>query len=119
MTWALYEAALATPAVDYLLADAQIQGVARRVLGWADGYDVILTPTLGTAPPSVDALDPDGPDPMGGFRAGAVFSPFAAICNVTGQPAITLPLGVRPDGDPAAGTNGPTIGVPSRMPTTR
>lgn len=103
LTWALYRDALATPAVDYLLADAQIQGVARRVLDWADGYDAILTPTLATAPPPADALDPDGPDPMDGFRAGAVFSPYTAICNVTGQPAITLPLGVRPLGDAAAG----------------
>jgi len=103
LTWALYEAAVALPAVDYLLADAEIQGVARRVLSWADAYDAVLTPTLATAAPSIDALDPDGPDPMAGFEAGAVFSPFAAICNVTGQPAISLPLGVRPDGDEAAG----------------
>lgn len=103
LTWALYQEALATPAVDYLLADAQVQGVARRVLEWAEHFDVLLTPTLATAPPPIDALDPDGPDPMGGFRAGAVFSPYAAICNVTGQPAITLPLGVRPPGDDAAG----------------
>lgn len=103
LTWALYERALALPAVDLVLADAEVQGVARRVLTWADAFDVVLTPTLATAPPPVDALDPDGPDPMGGFDAGAVFSPYAAICNVTGQPAITLPLDVRPPGDEAAG----------------
>lgn len=103
LTWALYERGLALPAVDYLLADAEIQGVARTVLRWADEYDAVLTPTLATAPPAIDALDPDGPDPMQGFADGAVFSPFAAICNVTGQPAITLPLGVRPAGDEAAG----------------
>ncbi|MDO9410281.1 amidase [Patulibacter sp.] len=103
LSWALYTASLERPAVDHVLADAEIQGVARRVLTWAAAWDVVLTPTLATAPPSVDALDPDGPDPMGGFRAGAVFSPFAAICNVTGQPAITLPLGVRPPDDAAAG----------------
>lgn len=103
LTWALYERALALPAVDLVLADAEVQGVARRVLTWADAYDVVLTPTLATAPPPVDALDPDGPDPMGGFDAGAVFTPYAAICNVTGQPAITLPLDVRPTGDEAAG----------------
>jgi amidase len=103
LTWALYERALALPAVDLVLADAEIQGVARRVLTWADAYDLLLTPTLATAPPPVDALDPDGPDPMGGFADGAAFSPYAAICNVTGQPAISLPLDVRPPGDEAAG----------------
>lgn len=103
LTWALYTQAIERSAVDHVLADAQLQGVARRVLEWAATYDAVLTPTLATAPPPVDALDPDGPDPMGGFRDGAVFSPFAAICNVTGQPAVTLPLGVRPPGDEAAG----------------
>ncbi|WP_026910067.1 amidase [Patulibacter minatonensis] len=103
LTWALYQDALALPSVDLLLADAEIQGVARRVLTWAADYDVLLTPTLATAPPPVDALDPDGPDPRQGFADGALFSPFAAICNVTGQPAITLPLTVRPEGDDAAG----------------
>jgi amidase len=103
LTWALYEDALAVPSVDYLLADAEIQGVARRVLDWAAAHDVLLTPTLATAPPSIDALDPDGPDPRQGFADGAIFSPFAAICNVTGQPAITLPLTVRSEDDDAAG----------------
>jgi amidase len=103
LTWALYEQAVALPATDYVLADAEVQRVARDVLTWAADFDVLLTPTLATAPPTVDALDPDGPDPMAGYEAGAVFSPFAAICNVTGQPAITLPLGVRPAGDDAAG----------------
>ena len=103
LSWALYERGMALPAIDYLLADAEIQRVARTVLRWADAYDALLTPTLATAPPPIDALDPDGPDPMQGFADGAVFSPFAAICNVTGQPAITLPLGVRPQDDEAAG----------------
>jgi amidase len=40
---------------------------------------------------------------MRGFADGAAFSPYAAICNVSGQPAITLPLDVRPAGDAAAG----------------
>jgi amidase len=103
LTWAFCEAAMARPAVDHVIADARLQGVARTVLAWAAPWDVLLTPTLATAPPPVDALDPDGPDPMQGFADGAVFSPYAAICNVTGQPAITLPLSVRPPDDAAPG----------------
>jgi amidase len=103
LSWALWERARATTAVDHLVFDARLHAVARTVLEWSASYDVIVTPTLATAPVPVGALDPDGPDPMGGFADGARFSPYAAICNVTGVPAITLPLGVRPVGDEAAG----------------
>ena len=40
---------------------------------------------------------------MAGFAAGARFTPYTAIVNVTGQPAIALPLYSRPAGDAAAG----------------
>ncbi|MCK9248342.1 MAG: amidase [Solirubrobacteraceae bacterium] len=106
---ALADRARGIGAVDHLVLDARIQAVGRQVVGWqcgADGrrgWDVILTPTLGTAPVPVDALDPDGPDPMDGFRRGAHFSPYAAIANVIGSPAISLPLWVRGGDDDAAG----------------
>ncbi|MEV4420215.1 amidase [Patulibacter sp. NPDC049589] len=103
LTWAIYRRASALSGVEYVAGDVEIQHVARTVLVWADRFDVLVTPTLATAPPAIDALDPDGPEPMVGFADGAVFSPYAAICNITGQPAITLPLGVRPAGDEAAG----------------
>lgn len=103
LSWALWERARATTAVDHVVAEARLQGVARTVLAWSAPYDVVVTPTLATAPVAVGALDPDGPDPMGGFADGARFSPYAAICNITGVPAISLPCGVRPAGDTAAG----------------
>ena len=36
------------------------------------------------------------------FRRAGQFTPFTAICNVTGQPAISLPLYARDDGLPLA-----------------
>lgn len=103
LSWALWERARAMSAVDHLIADARLQAVARTVLEWSADFDLLVTPTLGTAPVPVGVLDPDGPDPMAGFADGARFSPYAAICNITGVPAITLPLGVRPADDEAAG----------------
>ena len=43
-----------------------------------------------------------GPDPMANFRKSADFTPFTAIFNVTGQPAIALPLYQGEDGLPTA-----------------
>ncbi|WP_210491309.1 amidase [Patulibacter sp. SYSU D01012] len=103
LSWALWERANALSTPDFLLADAELQALARTVLAWAAPYDALLTPALATAPVGATALDPDGPDPMAGFAAGGRFTPYTAIVNVTGQPAIALPLFTRPAEDPAAG----------------
>ena len=52
---------------------------------WADGYDLLLTPTTGEPPPLVGALSGD---PAGQSAYTAFTRPF----NITGQPAISLPL---------------------------
>ncbi|HEV7883972.1 MAG TPA: amidase family protein, partial [Solirubrobacteraceae bacterium] len=40
--------------------------------------------------------------PMGTFRRSGDFTPYTAISNVTGAPAISLPLYTRDDGLPLA-----------------
>ena len=44
-----------------------------------------------------------GPDPLGHFRRSGDFTPYTAISNVTGSPAISLPLFARREDDPDAG----------------
>jgi amidase len=67
---------------------------------WAD-HDVLLTPTLAQPPIPHGALDP-APDesPVEAFHKGMRFVPFTPPANVTGQPAISLPLHQSPDGLP-------------------
>jgi amidase len=71
---------------------------ARRVAGWWDsGHDLLLTPTLGAPPPE-----------LGWFTADeareeeriASFIPYTPQFNMTGQPAISLPLHWTPSGLP-------------------
>ena len=50
----------------------------------------------------IGEIDGLGADPMVKFRRSATFTPFTAIFNVTGQPAISLPLYYGDDGLPTA-----------------
>jgi amidase len=54
-------------------------------------YDVVLTPTLADLPALVGGLRDDA-DPVADFEAQKRFTPFTAAYNVTGQPALSLPL---------------------------
>lgn len=103
LSWLLYGQAESVSAVDYLLADAGLQAFARSVVTATSAYDVVVTPALAEAPLPVETIDPDGPDPQAAFDRGGTFNPYLAISNITGSPAIALPLGVRPDGDDAPG----------------
>jgi amidase len=78
--------------------------LARRIATWALPYDAILTPALAEAPVTIGTMDPTDPtDPMGTFARSGRFTPYTALSNVTGSPAISLPLYARPEGDAAAG----------------
>jgi amidase len=54
-------------------------------------YDAVLTPTLAVPPLPVGALRNDD-DPAADFEAQKAFTPWTAAWNVTGMPAISLPL---------------------------
>ncbi len=91
----------ATPAVVYASALAQLQRAARLAVQASDVFDVVLAPALATLPPAVGALRNDA-DPAADFAAQLRFTPYAAVYNVTGQPAITLPVSRTADGFPVS-----------------
>ena len=78
----------------------QLQGVARAIVQWGAGYDAILTPSLAQPPRPLGELDPDGEDPAETFRRSGRFTPYTPVTNITGSPAISLPLGEHRDGVP-------------------
>jgi amidase len=73
--------------------------ISRAAIAMTSSYDVILTPTLAQPPALVGGLRNDA-DPAADFEAQKAFTPFTAVYNVTGQPAITLPLHWTPEGLP-------------------
>ena len=76
----------------YAMALARLQAAARRIIVDLLEYDAVLTPTLASPPVAVGALRDDA-DPARDFENQKRFTPFTAVANLTGQPAITLPLG--------------------------
>ena len=90
MTWSIFQHGMEVNAVSYLAAVAQLQGFARGFMSFFTDYDVLLTPSLATPPVPIGEYDTNlGMEEWG---RTAQFTPFTAIANVTGQPAISLPL---------------------------
>jgi amidase len=102
LSWALWRLCKGIDSVDAAVTTYGLQAFARGLTAWRAPYDAILTPALAQAPVRIGELDPCGPDPMGTFRRSGDFTPYTAICNVTGWPAIALPLATRDDGLPLA-----------------
>jgi amidase len=96
---ALAEAALATSSVDFALAALRLTELARRVVAFFDEYDVLVTPTLALPPVPAGWITHDDGDIDRQFQRAAEFTPFTAVVNLTGQPAVSLPLAWR-DGLP-------------------
>src|SRR6266699_333417 len=93
MTWAIAEMGRPVSASDYLRAIEYLHAHTRQVAAWwADGFDLLLTPTLPEPPPRLGEFDPAPGDPLRGFTRGGAFVAFTMPFNVTGQPAISLPL---------------------------
>lgn len=103
LSWAMWEQCQGFSATDAALADAQLQGLARHIITWTAGYDLVLTPALAEAPVPIGTIDACSADPMADFARSGSFTPYTALSNVTGSPAVSLPLYARPEGDPDAG----------------
>lgn len=99
ITRAVYELSKGIDAVSAMGAGLQLQGFARAIVQWTAQYDVLLTPSLAEAPLKLGTLQAYD-DPIEGFTRSGTFTPFAAMSNITGSPAISLPLFTRDDGLP-------------------
>lgn len=100
--WANYQYGLTLKALDLELADALMNQTSRAVAPFFERYDVLLTPTTGMPPLPLGVLNADDPrlDAQGWYDLVFRYMPYTALYNMTGQPAISLPLGRSPDGLP-------------------
>jgi amidase len=95
LTWAMTEFGRSVTAPAYLDAIADAVRFSRRAASWwygSEGFDLLLTPTLGEPPLPHGTLDSTPENPLAGFARSATFTPCTAQFNMTGQPAISLPM---------------------------
>src|SRR5207244_1679204 len=85
----------------YIRAVESLQSHSRRIASWWEaGFDLLLTPTLAEPPPPLGEFSAKPGDPLRGFRRALPFVTFTSPFNISGQPAISLPLCWNGDGLP-------------------
>jgi amidase len=98
---AFWEAGKLVPVATYLHSIEVLQRYARRVADFFAGYDLFLTPTVSAPPLPLGQMVSTEDDP---FRALEMSAPTIAysgvIANLTGHPAMSVPLHWNDDGLP-------------------
>jgi amidase len=98
LTRYLRDRGLATGAADLIFAQAYLQLMTRTGLALLNQFDAILTPTLAQLPVEVGYFEEV--EPAENFERQKRFTPYTALYNVTGQPAVNVPLHWTADGLP-------------------
>ncbi|MEZ5572467.1 MAG: amidase family protein [Halioglobus sp.] len=100
-TWLIAEPGRSVTGLAYLAAiEFFHQGSREMAKFWSDdGFDLLLTPTLPEPPPPLGQFHDDN-NPLAGLIRSAQIVPFVAPFNITGQPAISLPVQISSAGLP-------------------
>jgi len=101
-TWAMFELAAASAGVDVIEELEREQRWARAVAQWwhgDDAFDLLLTPALGRDVPQLGELVETVDDPLGTVAAGFPLAWFTYPFNVSGHPAIVVPVVAGIDGE--------------------
>jgi len=97
-----YALAMATTAIDYAKAQMALQLASREFTPqFGTDFDVLVTPTMAVEPPEVGSIwAGSDQDPGAPLLNATPMAAYTAIFNVTGQPALSLPLHTSADGLP-------------------
>jgi amidase len=99
-TWNMYERGRAVSATQYMIAQVLLQQASRQFAAFFTSHDLFLMPTLGQPPLRIGTIDFMSPATK---LLDETFTNFAFGCpvyNITGQPAISLPLHWNREGLP-------------------
>ena len=100
-TWLMAQRGGEVTAVEYLAAADAVMNFRRSMASWwAEGWDLLLTPATAAPAPPLGAMVSTPEDPMRGLTGSIPYATFTLPFNMSGQPAISLPLGLSSDGMP-------------------
>ena len=92
VTWAMAEYGRGKTGLDYLRAVQTFHRTGRGMTYTMSTFDLLLSPTLAGLPQVLGVLDTGVSDAQDFMRRTFQFAPFTKLFNVTGQPAMSLPL---------------------------
>ena len=95
----LQERGRAVSAPEFGLAVGDARQIAARAVRALAPYDAVLTPTLAQPPLRIGEIRDDA-DPARDFANQKAFTPWTSAWNLTGMPAVSLPLHSTPEGLP-------------------
>ncbi len=100
-TWAMAEYGAQITGLEVLQAQAAMTATRRDAAKWwEEGWDLLLTPTTLQPPPKIGELTSTPEDPMRNSSRSIPYAAFTSFFNVSGQPAISLPINNTNDGLP-------------------
>jgi amidase len=99
-TMAVAELGRTVTASQYLTSLEALQAWTRTVTSWWDDHDVLITPTIPVLPTPLGAFDSPPDNPLEGLAMSTTVVLYTAPFNITGQPAISLPMHWSADGLP-------------------
>ena len=92
VTWATAKLGEAVSGAEYVRATQTAHRLGRQMAAFHADWDVLLTPGLATLPPRLGWIDMMLDDVHEYWRRVFAMSPFTVWFNLTGQPAMMLPL---------------------------
>lgn len=94
MTWLSRQAGLKCSGGEYLAVIQDLQRFTRMLANFrqSKNLDLILTPTMTIPPTELGAFTPTEQDPARGLKTSGAFIALTKIQNITGDPAMSVPL---------------------------
>jgi amidase len=101
LTWMLAERGRSLSAMEHLANLEYVHAYGRRLAKWwVSGYDLLLTATQGLPPPEIGYISSTPEEPLRAFMRSAPYGAATLPFNLSGQPAISLPVHMTPNGLP-------------------
>jgi amidase len=91
-TWMMSLLATERSAMDYVGAIKTIHRVGRELAAFLEGFDVLLTPTMGAPPQEIGVLSLSNPDQEQRLPKLLQSVGFTQLLNATGNPSASIPL---------------------------